>query len=554
MVISRKSSWLFLLFCLSFVFFFFSAHTPATDLANQTLIDQAVKLRDAGQHEAAIKILNQAISTNADCVSCYVLRADLLEANKKFSEAASDARRLIALEPKVANHRARLGCYLAEAGQFDEGLRLCNEAVGESPNSQEIFYLRAKVYQLRSEKLQAAIADARKALDPNNPHSGMFYAGLLLRAGDRRGTLQELNRILKLAPKFEPALCLRAKLEWEANEVDTAMRDWRTCCAIAPHDASAFYGYGTCLQLGKHYPEAIKAYNKALAINPASACTLQCRAAIYRIQNKNAEALADLKRVMKIIQGRPDELQEPTITNYCHLLIILHRQQEAVDFCNYWLSKSDVPAHLRRCFQLNRGNCHFLSEDYPLALADFVAATEGGKIVTGDRYDAEYVLSLDRVQGQAAAIALCNHLLQAKPRSAWLLKTSYDLEHTHGLLNRSLDAVDQLILAEPQNYQFHEERATLLTKTKSLEKALAEYDLLIRLNPQRFRQYQFNKVRLYERLGQTAQAILECTKLLEEGATNAEVLYTRADLYEKIGYKDRAYQDRKAADAILNKL
>ena len=526
------------------------------DVARSGVIDRAAKLRGDGRIEDAIKVLSEAISADPKCVACYLLRSNIFASKGRFTEAASDAKKLMALEPTVASHRARLGCYLAEAGHFDEGLRLCNEATRLAPTCLEVFYLRATVYQLRPGKLQAAIADARKALDPANPHCGFFLASLLRRAGDRRQAVLELNRVLKREPKFEPALFMRAQIEWETQKVDAAMQDWKQCCSIAPQDPNAFLAYGTCLEFRKRYDEAVKAYGKVIEIDPACSNALQCRSGIYRMQGNNFQALTDLKRVMKLAQGDPEQLAKVTqlsVTNYCELLIGLHRLQEGLEFCNCWLGKSGLASNMQRLLREERGQFNFLLGNYSNAFVDFQNATKGGKVSMGDRLDAEFVRTANQLDGRAAALSLCNHFLKFNPKSPWLLKASYDLQQGSGNLNEALATVDQLILLKPDMCELHEEKAELLVKTRSFDKALAEYDLLIGLNPKRARRYEVSKLKLYESMARYDQAIGEYTKLIEGAPPNAELLYSRADLYDKVGDKEKANRDRKAAEALLSK-
>src|SRR6516165_1007471 len=78
------------------------------DVARSGVIDRAAKLRGDGRIEDAIKVLSEAISADPKCVACYLLRSNIFASKGRFTEAASDAKKLMALEPTVASHRARL--------------------------------------------------------------------------------------------------------------------------------------------------------------------------------------------------------------------------------------------------------------------------------------------------------------------------------------------------------------------------------------------------------------------------------------------------------------
>jgi tetratricopeptide (TPR) repeat protein len=557
---SQLSAKYIIFLCLAQLQFFWpcgwAQDATATSDTSQ-LLDKGFKLRNEGRLDDVIRLMDEAISANPNCIDCYLLRSNALEAQGHFRDAARDARKLVALDAKSASFRARLGNYLARAGNYAEGIALCDQAIKLDPNCAEAFYHRATVNYLRHDRMQAALADAGKAarIDPHNGHYGTLYASILKEAGNKKQCDLEIKRVLEADKNFEPAWFLRGQIAWDEHRLESALQDWSLCCSLNPGDANAFASYGACLRKLKRFDAALKAYSKAIALNPELVCALDVRAGIYRDRGDNARSLADLKRATEVAQRLPSppSVQEAILTDYCDTLLICKRLKDGIAVCSVCLHKKPLPDSLRKRLFRYRGQFYFILGNVSAASKDFQIASENDRISMGERYDTEYLLALDKQGQRRRAIDLGDKLLKLKPSDDILAKTLSSLKQQSGNLAGCLDDLNQLIALQPNDRELREDRLKLLIKMGHVQKALNEYDCLIRMHPSDSDKYRLKKIDLYERIGRDAEAVKEYSQLIKAQPQNAELLYSRADLYERLGGKDNARRDRKAADALLSR-
>ena len=100
------------------------------------LITMALVRREQGQHEAALKLLEQAVEKKQkreEIASLYFLRGDMRARLGLAEEAERDFRREIELFPESPQAYRNLALLLVAAGRIEEATALIRKLVAEAP-------------------------------------------------------------------------------------------------------------------------------------------------------------------------------------------------------------------------------------------------------------------------------------------------------------------------------------------------------------------------------------------------------------------------------------
>jgi tetratricopeptide (TPR) repeat protein/tRNA A-37 threonylcarbamoyl transferase component Bud32 len=189
----------------------------------------------------------------------------------------------------------------------EQDFQRAEEGLKQSPSADDEYSLltnRALLW-LHQEKYAAAVADLRRACQLK-PKQVQAYA-LLAEAGRRQKdfgqALTELKTAIDLDPRQPSLLRTRARLHESAGDAAAALRDYAAAAALEPPASRAAANdhleRGTLLMRAKNYPEAIAAFDAALAVRPELARAQILRgAARYWL----AEAAADPEKKRPLLE------------------------------------------------------------------------------------------------------------------------------------------------------------------------------------------------------------------------------------------------------------
>ncbi len=219
----------------------------------------AKKLIEAGQSQAAINKLNQAIELNKTFNDAYLLRAETYESLNKFELAAADYEKVASLNSDQAawffetgrlyflsknyqraiiflNHASTLEAKYPELLLYKAKAYLANkefvkarvavETALRDEVSYEHYYVRALAYDSLN-KYPQAIESYRQALDLNSGQAGIYYD--LIRALLKNKQLDEAltfaQRATQLFPFEAEAYKIRSLVYYQRRELFQAIND-----------------------------------------------------------------------------------------------------------------------------------------------------------------------------------------------------------------------------------------------------------------------------------------------------------------------------------------
>lgn len=197
-----------------------SANLPQDPQAVR-LMGMATNLASRGNHEAAAKLYEQALSHEPGNAALLTALGETLCECNRFDEAEALLREALAKNEKLGHAWMNLARCLLQRGELQAALEAADKCVKYAPDDSMSWANRAAV-QYNLQKYGAALASARRSLelDSRNPF-GVFYMGFSLFFLDRpREARDHLQRLMRMAPDFPGVPLARQML----GEIDRILR------------------------------------------------------------------------------------------------------------------------------------------------------------------------------------------------------------------------------------------------------------------------------------------------------------------------------------------
>ena len=205
-------------------------------------LEEANKLRNQGNHKEAIKIYDEAIQLNPNKAAAYSGRSRSYFSNGNYMNALEDITKAIEFEP----------------------------------NEETYYNLRGSIYHIlgflgSSENYHKAIADYRRAIqlkpdDINYKNLADSY-GLI---GDSKNQLESLNKAISINPEATTYddYCELAVANYREKNHQQAIKAYNKAIEMEPNKTAAYEGRANIYVALKDYNNAIKDFTKLIEIDP----------------------------------------------------------------------------------------------------------------------------------------------------------------------------------------------------------------------------------------------------------------------------------------------
>ncbi len=152
---------------------------------------------------------------------------------------------------------------------FDEAIKIYNDALAASPSYTIAYYSRGRAY-LERKQLEEALADFDTAirLDGNNAEAYVGRGNVFLQKRDLSNSLASYNRAIELNPKLSDAYINRGKVLAEQRNLNQALADYDQAIGISSNDPAAFLWRGSAYSASGDYDRAFADFNQALRLKP----------------------------------------------------------------------------------------------------------------------------------------------------------------------------------------------------------------------------------------------------------------------------------------------
>jgi len=166
------------------------------------LFDEGIQLKDAGQYDAAIAKLQDALVKDPNQPNILGHLADCYYAKGSHDQAIETYNKALALSPSDANMLTNLGNAYVKKGMIPEAKTSFEKAIQADPAHSDVNYYNVGVVMVNAGKNDEAIDAFRKCLAANANYSAAHYQlGMcLINKGDYAGAVQSLETYLKLDP------------------------------------------------------------------------------------------------------------------------------------------------------------------------------------------------------------------------------------------------------------------------------------------------------------------------------------------------------------------
>jgi TolB-like protein/DNA-binding winged helix-turn-helix (wHTH) protein/Tfp pilus assembly protein PilF len=212
--------------------------------------------RTAESLRTSIDYYQQAIAADPQFAAAYagladtysIIGSDVMPASVASEQARAAAMKAVELDPSLAEGHAALALvHFYYDWNWTEAESECRRAIELNPNYATAHSWYSLYLGAMGRKAEALIeAQRARELDPLSPSVGIRLAGAYLATGQYDQALQELTKTLELDPAFSSAHEVRAKILESMGQLKDSMAEYQKAvdmAPVAPNLAALAHGY-----------------------------------------------------------------------------------------------------------------------------------------------------------------------------------------------------------------------------------------------------------------------------------------------------------------------
>lgn len=218
------------------------------------------------KYDMARKRFEAILEKDKNNVQAMMALAQLALIEKKESDYVGWLEKAIKANADAVEPRVGLIRYYLANKEYQKALALAKDAVGKYPNSFEALKLLGLTQLGMGDKATAVTTFTNMTQKaPRSPEAFQLLAVAQLADKQTEAARSTLNKALELKPDFIDAQDSLMRLDMERHKFDAALHIAREIQAQRPREPLGFDREADIELLQKHYPQAIKAYEQALA-------------------------------------------------------------------------------------------------------------------------------------------------------------------------------------------------------------------------------------------------------------------------------------------------
>ena len=294
------------IYCAVFVCLLWVCPTRAQDQSGQETLKHAVEQHQAGHYTEAITGYQTFLKAHPEAVAVRSNLGAALAHEGRFTEAIEEYKQALAAEPtnfgirfnlalayykmnkveqaikefeavyaiQPANepeHRRLLlllsECYLRH-GEDTKVIALLDPLADSDPNDLTLAYLLGTALLHQGEDQRGALMIERILRNGDTAEARMLMAYTRMKANDKKGATEEVDRAISLNPNLPEAYSLRGRLAYLAADLDGAEAAFRKALALDPTALDPLLWLGTLLREEGKLPEARPRLEQARQLQP----------------------------------------------------------------------------------------------------------------------------------------------------------------------------------------------------------------------------------------------------------------------------------------------
>ena len=268
--------------------------------------NQALMLIEAGEHEAAIGVVQELVAAGQARAELHNLASRAYLGAGRIQEAYDALRQAIRLEPKAPEHYVDLALICVEHDSFDLGLEIVDIGLSQLPESSMLYLQRGVLLAMKGQMVEAEkeFETARRLA----PDDSMAYAALgmvWMQSGQADKAVEVLRAELDrrqghVVPYIFAVALLRSGVDPAAPEAAEAAAALRASIEANPDFSPSRAELGRLLFKRDEIEPAIRELEKAVELDPAATPALYALSQAYRKKGDRARAQDLLSRVNKL--------------------------------------------------------------------------------------------------------------------------------------------------------------------------------------------------------------------------------------------------------------
>lgn len=278
---------------------------------------------NAGRRAEAHAALDAQLKETPNSLPLLTLKAQLLSAEGRGEEALSTARKAVAVDAGSAQAQYVLGFAEAENRNNEAARAAYREALRLSPGmvSAQIELSRLLLLAGETDEALQLAQTARKAA-PANAQARMTLTRALLQKGDVRAAEADARALVQTFPNSAPVHALHGRVLLARSDAAGAVRAFDRALELNPADVEAVAGR-TAVDLDRKRPgEARARIERAMAKAPSSSALLLTAAQFERADGRIPAAEQYLRKAIDL---------EPANLAAYNQLAVLYLQQNRLD-------------------------------------------------------------------------------------------------------------------------------------------------------------------------------------------------------------------------------
>ncbi len=243
------------------------AHAAFSDQADS--LNQAMRLHDAGDLDAAARIYEQVLAHDRDNPDALRLLGTIFQARGELEQAAEYVERALKVVPDSALIYTTLGDVYQKQHAPGLALQCFHAALQIDPAFVDAWFGIGVAHQLQAQQ-DSAIGAYRQvlALRPGHQRAYFNLALALQAAGQRTGSEAMLRGLLELAPDHVDGNVQLGQLLLETDQLDQAAVYFERARAADDTCFDAHHLLGNVRKDQGHFDQAVACYRRALELRP----------------------------------------------------------------------------------------------------------------------------------------------------------------------------------------------------------------------------------------------------------------------------------------------
>jgi tetratricopeptide (TPR) repeat protein len=569
----------------------FSETAPSATANEIEWLNWGNNLRRIGKYQEALAALDKALQIKPDFALVYYSKGYVFYSQKKYAQAAAEFQKATQIDPNFFEAWDFHSAALTQLNKPSEALVSIDKAIQLQPDDPNLSLSRATVLASTG-RLEETVSATTKALELKPSYVGYILRGTTRSSlGDIRGAIADYTNAIALLPSDYNAYNLRGGTYTYMGERKAAMTDINKAIALAPaqEQPDVYVSRARIRVLDGDTKGALADLKVALSLNPDYVDAYKDRVSLLQKLGDESGAQADAKKAIELytqqIAKEPENillyLERATVRSDIFALSeaeadLKAAKQLSVLPQNHSLAKTMYPlkvitlanAYWQRGF--NRENAGYykaaiadynrsieLAPDYALAYKQRASVRDKLKDTQGARADRSKALALYTQQITFFSNPK-NKTRQTNGSTVWdngFENTTTKLANAYsgrGSIytdlkdyQKALADYNKAIELEPNNARysfFYSGRGWLYQTLKQYDKAIADYSKGIELDPN-MGMFYFDRGNVYSDLKQYDKAIADYTKTIKLEPNDVSAYSARGLVYEKSKNYQRAIAD-----------